>query len=343
MNLKKTLVFDIVHPAHVNLFKNAIKILAVDYTIHITIMDRGIIKKLLAEELPGFQYYVVTKRSKSKLGLILLNNLFRALKMYFLLRRLKPVTGISCGQISFSLPLTLMQVPNYQFSDDIERKYVVLFESYFSTKKYFPPIEKRLLDGLKNTERFNAMKQWAYLHPDYFTPDESVLNFYGLEIKKYYFLREVSTGSFNYYGQTSSTLRNFKPLPGFRVVLSLEDKSQSKLYPEDWIILKEPVRDFYSLIYFSFMVLSSGDSLAREAALLGVPSIYVGVREMAANQVLIDKGILFKSEIEKVYSIIEQFIEKYNTSQQLAIRQDLQDTFDDLTGLIINCAKKGII
>lgn len=339
MAVIKKIVFDIVHPAHVNLFKNAIKILAKDYEIYITILDRGIIKKLLAEELPGFDFTIITKRSSSKAGLILYNNLYRTIKMFFFLMKMKPFIGISCGQVSFSLPLSLMKIPNFQFSDDIERKFVVYLESLFATKKYFPPIDKKLLRNLKNTSIFNAMKQWAYLHPSYFEPDESVLNFYGLEKKKYFFLREVSTGSFNYYGQAASSLKGFNPPSGFNVVLSLEDKSQIHQYPEDWIILKEPVRDFYSLIYYSFAVLSSGDSLAREAALLAVPSIYVGVREMAANQVLIDKGILFKSDVGDAYAIIEKFIATYNTGEQIRLRKDIQNTFDDLTGLIINCAK----
>ena len=74
-------------------------------------------------------------------------------------------------------------------------------------------------------------------------------------------------------------------------MLSLEDKSTKERYPEDWILLEEPVEGIHSLIYYSCALISSGDSMAREAALLGVPSYYLGIRyDMPAKSCCIKAG-----------------------------------------------------
>jgi predicted glycosyltransferase len=69
-----------------------------------------------------------------------------------------------------------------------------------------------------------------------------------------------------------------------KVLFSLEEKKRREEYPADWILLQEPIEDIHSLIYYSAGLVSSGDSMAREAALLGVPSYYLGIRySMPAN------------------------------------------------------------
>ena len=69
-----------------------------------------------------------------------------------------------------------------------------------------------------------------------------------------------------------------------KVLFSLEEKKRRDEYPADWILLQEPIEDIHSLIYYSAGLVSSGDSMAREAALLGVPSYYLGIRySMPAN------------------------------------------------------------
>jgi uncharacterized protein len=332
-------IFDIVHPAHVNLFKNAIKILSLNADVYISILDRGIVRPILENELAGFNFYTVTKRAKTKLGLIFKNNIVRAIKMFILIKMIKPDVGISCGQVSFSMPLTLLGIPNFQFSDDAERKMVVISESLFATQKFFPPIGENELKYLVRTHCYNAMKQWAYLHPNYFLPDKKALDPLGLKEREYVFIREVSTDSFNYLNQKEASLSQLTIPANYKILLSLENKEASKLYPRHWVILQEPVEGFHSLIYYSAGVISSGDSLAREAALLGVPSIYTGIRDMAANRVLIDRGILYAMGVTEANAFINSILDKSVTiKDQEAIRMELAESMEDITQLIVNCA-----
>ena len=46
-----------------------------------------------------------------------------------------------------------------------------------------------------------ALKEWAYLAPNVFTPDRIFLDKYKLHPKEYFFVREVSVGTVNYTGQ----------------------------------------------------------------------------------------------------------------------------------------------
>jgi predicted glycosyltransferase len=121
------------------------------------------------------------------------------------------------------------------------------------------------------------------------------------------------------------------------VVLSLENKENTNLYPKNWIILKEPVTNIHSLMYYSNAVVSSGDSVAREGAMLGVPSIYAGIRDMPANEILIRKNMLLKLSAEEIVPTITEIKEVENKFEnQDSFRQKLFEEWDDITALILN-------
>ena len=131
-----------------------------------------------------------------------------------------------------------------------------------------------------------SLKEWAEMKPMRFVPKVEVLEKYGVKPKEYMFLREVSVGTINYAGQASGAILGIKDMipTDMRVLFSLEEKKRRGEYPADWILLQEPIEDIHSLIYYAAGLVSSGDSMAREAALLGVPSYYLGIRySMPAN------------------------------------------------------------
>ena len=111
----------------------------------------------------------------------------------------------------------------------------------------------------------------------------------------------------------------------------------AKYYPEDWILLKEPVDNIHSLIYYSFLLISSGDSMAREGAQLGVPSVYCGFRDMKANKILVDEGLIFEKEPKEVPALIEKIVNKeLKLPSQDFFRMELEKKWDDLTDMIIS-------
>ncbi|MCX6166339.1 MAG: DUF354 domain-containing protein, partial [Ignavibacteriae bacterium] len=228
--------------------------------------------------------------------------------------------------------------PNIQFDDDPGRVANVLLEKLTSTKLYFPPI----IQKTKKINTFNALKEWAHLSPKYFSPDNECLEEFGLTPNEYIIIREISTGSLNYMAQDPNIILNIADeIPKeYKVVLSLENKTYFNKYPDNWIILNEPAADFYSLIYYSKLIISTGDSMPREAAMLGVPGIYCGFRKMKANDILITKGMVFHCKQDEVIPMVKNIVNnKILFKEKEIFRNELMNEWDDVTELIVNIVK----
>ncbi len=191
----------------------------------------------------------------------------------------------------------------------------------------------------RRIKKFKGLKEWAYLSPKYFKPDKTVLTEYGLKEKEYVFFREVSTDTSNYLNQEKNLILQLSQKIKYEihVVLSLENKLLKEHFPKDWIILEEPVSDIHSLMYFSKTIVSSGDSMAREGAMLGVPSIYLGNRDMPANKVLMDKGFLQKLTLYETSEFINSKNESTNQEER---RKLLLNEWSDINDLILGLINK---
>ena len=331
-----TVIVDILHPAHINFFKNVIKTLEANgIEVIITVLNRGKVPKIVKKELAGRKIFVVGRHRGTKYSILVEANLLRFFKMFPILVKYRPKIGFSVGSFVMGTGLKLLGRKNYQVDDDPERFWNVLLEKLTSNRLYFPP---GMHAGHPKVTNFNCLKEWAYLSPKYFVGNESALIEYNLSKGTYVFIREVSTGSLNYMGQAQNpvaTISNQFP-PDVPVVLSLEDKSTRDQYPSSWIILQEPVEDIHSLMYYSKCVISSGDSMAREGGMLGVPSIYCGSREMQANKILMDKDMLMHLNVEQTLD----FVLKLSSNQieprdQQSIRNQLMDEWDDINLLLL--------
>ena len=106
------------------------------------------------------------------------------------------------------------------------------------------------------------------------------------------------------------------------------------------------IEDIHSLIYYAAGLVSSGDSMAREAALLGVPSYYLGIwYSMPANAAASKVASLqnqrtmgFEEWICSLPTDPEECAEK-----QDALRKHIDGEFIDINGymldLVQNCPK----
>lgn len=341
------ILIDICHPAHINFFKIVAERLKNEgHEILITVLKRGKLPSIAEDVFYGFNVKIINKHRGTRWSIIFEANI---LKFFILLKicfQFKPDIGLSAGSFILGAVLKLYNKPNIQFDDDPERKINVFLEKITSTKLYFPIFYNKEKNNIKI---YNSLKEWAYLSPEYFNENDSVLSTYEIKSKEYIFIREISTGSLNYLGQKVGIIASIaKSLPpGIKIVMSLEDKTKINQYPSNWIILNEPVKDLHSLIYYSKLLISSGDSMAREAAILGVPSIYCGKRIMAANEVLIREGMLFHLKIEDVPIVVNNIINgKIQIQNQEKFRFFLKNRWDDVNKIImeeIHCIGKETI
>jgi|TARA_B100000315_G_scaffold178302_1_gene166963 hypothetical protein len=330
------ILFDIGHPAQLNFFKNSIKKLSEKYFIYITYVNRGQLSKIIIEELGLISNCNLISNGYHRgtiFSVVFDLNIIRPTLLFLRSVLIKPDIVISSGYQAGIYP-KVARIPSIQFSDDLEKgRLFIGLMKFFNKEIYFPFYSN---DKIKP---FNALKEWAYLSPKYFIPNKKELFNLGLNEKEYIFVREVSTNTMNYRKQNDYLIESIinKFPEDICVVLSLENKNRINAFPKNWIILNEPVQDIHSILYFAKIVISSGDSMAREGALLGVPSIYSGIRKMFANKVLIDEGMLFHKDVLDVPDFIDRIMNDHvEIEEQNKFRKRLKNDWIDITEFVIS-------
>lgn len=331
------ILFDILHPADVNFFKNAIQILdrkGVEITL--TVRTRGPIYDILKKELPNKKILIIGKHHNSlfrKGTSLITRNITLSQYLYKNDFDLCTSFGFFVGTAS-----KLSRTPTILFGDDPEYA-LTFYLSKFSGNHFVLP--SCIQAKGKNIINYKGFKELAYLHPKYFKPNIKILEYYKLKPQNYVFIRNIAKDSLNYKNLKLMDLRkichNLSEL-GLKVVLSTEDKNIIDNLDQNCITLKEPVGDIFSLLSFALFTISSGDSMARESCLVGTPSIYIGGRDMKVNQEFIKRHCMFKVSNEN--ELNEKIIEIINTDiknvTEDTISRALRDEWVDTTSLIVD-------
>ncbi|MBN2524262.1 MAG: DUF354 domain-containing protein [Bacteroidales bacterium] len=332
------ILIDLYHIPQFNFFKNTILNLDKD-EVDLCCINRGRLVKIIQKECPGYNLIVLGdyKHNKGRFSMLFRIMIPRVYALHRMIRRNK-YDFVITAHYQANLAAKLNRIPNIALIDD-PRKIAFDIDKFSTNELYIPCFS----NDIPKTRKFNALKEWAYLSPKYFKPNPEILHVYSLKPKEYIFIREVDTSTSNYLSQDKDIIlqqaEKISELPQ-KIVLSLEKKINKPLYPADWIILEEPVSDIHSLMYYSKLVISSGDSMAREGSMLGVQSIYCGEREMPANHVLIEKGMLTKVLPEKLIdSCREILINDKQFMDQDKFRIKLEKDWEDVTNFLINKIK----
>lgn len=337
------ILFDIKHPAQLNLFKGlSNELLEENWEVTICYLQRGRLPDIIKSEYAGFNTIPVGSSHGTRWSILWDGNIKRTMSFVDLIKKGNYNICVAASSIPLALAGKMTGVPVIQFYDDPERGRINRINARLSTQLFFPPI----VEKNHKISVFNCLKEWSYLSPTCFQSNEKILSHYGLVPHEYIFVREVSNRSFNYYDQQDGMISSFagKINSNAKVVLSLEDKSMANRFPPHWIILQEPVSAIHALMYYSKMVVSSGDSMAREGAMLGVPGVYCGTRKMKANELLIQAGLLEHLPGDSALPAINKAIEeKFDTEKQTTTRDQLLEQWDDMTAFMkeqINRYKK---
>jgi len=327
------ILIDITHTAQFNFYVNIIKELSKNYFLIITVLNRGKLPQIAKNELSevkNINIKILGKKRPSKWSTIFEANIFRVIKLLF----------ISLGKnikLSFangwhpSIVGRLLGIPSITFDDD-PQVYDYRIKLALANKVYYCLYQRRFASLHQKAKILRTVKEWAYLSMNTFEPNPEILSYYQLEPKKYLFIREVSTNTINYSKQHYGRILDIsKDIPrNYQVIFSLEDKSKKDLYPKDWILLEEPIKDIHSLIYYSKLLISSGDSMAREAAVMGLPGIYIGSRKMYVNHVLADLADFYHFESGNFKILLKEILKKTSHERQKSTRNILNSEFIDI-------------
>lgn len=344
---------DLGHIPQYNFYKRfIITLINQGHIVYLTVLNRGKLPKIVKYELgdyPNLNIEIIGKHRLNRYSAIIETNFIRIPKLYFFIKN-KKIDIAFANHHQTSLVAKLLRFPTYTFADDPQARIYPLLIKY-SDKNHSLIYEDINNLTLKNDNILPVLKEWAYLSPKEFVPNVEVLEKYNVEPKKYIFLREVTVGTTNYVGQKAGAILhevdNINKIhyiekgekKTMKVLFSLERKNTAKDYLQDWILLQEPIEDIHSLIYYSAGLVSSGDSMAREAALLGVPSYYLGIRyTMPANAAASKVANLQNQQTmpfdEWIHTIGEDPI--VAEQRQNELRKQIDDKFIDINKFMMD-------
>jgi hypothetical protein len=269
------ILFEITHPKHAHVFHYAIGALrSRGHTVAITARDKDVTVDLLRAW--GLEFTVLSSRSGR--GLLALGRelLVRDWRLWRFARRFRPDVlvaheGPSAAHVGF-----LLRRPVIAFEDTEH--------STFQHRITYPLVTRVCTSwhyerdwGAKHV-RYPSIGELAYLHPNQFVPDPSVLQRAGLRAgEPFSVVRFVSWQAVHDRGQSGivpAERRAFlERLERFgRVVVSSEQALPADL---ERFRLRVPPHQFHDVLAHAQLCIGEGGSVACEAALLGVPAIFV--------------------------------------------------------------------
>ncbi|NLG71561.1 MAG: DUF354 domain-containing protein [Chloroflexi bacterium] len=267
------ILLDIGHPAHVHLFRNAMRIWQErGHSLRITIRDKDITADLL--DLYGFPYTVASRARKGTLGLAL--ELFEhdwGVLKAALQHRSQVLIGTS---VAVTHVARLVGAKSMVFGEDnaeVAKTFVRL--AYPFAHAIVTPICLGEDYGKRHIT-YNGYQKLAYLHPNYFTPNPAVLQKLGVKPgEPYFILRFVSLLAAHDHGEAGLSLDARKRLVRYlsdhgRVFITSETPLPGELEPYRFHISPDHMLDAMA---FAKMLVSDSQTMTAEAAILGVPAI----------------------------------------------------------------------
>jgi hypothetical protein len=267
---------DMGHPTDVNLFRNVIwELERRGHEVKITAAD----KENTAVILEGYNFDYVLRRHYKGLTNKALGVLRNDLWLYKISKRYKPDIFVSAGSPYAAQVSKLLRKPHIAFTNTERANLAIRLMLPFTDVVCTPSCFKRDL-GSKQV-RFNSYYELAYLHPNHFEPDPMVLEDLNIDRSdRYILVRFSSLVSHHDIGVKGFDFKSREEMLGF--IKKLEDYGQVFLTSEikldrevEKYRVNVPTTDFHNFVFFATMYIGEGAKTASEAAVLGVPSIYV--------------------------------------------------------------------
>jgi len=267
------IIVDIGHPAHVHLFKNvAADLIGRGHKVLFTLREKE--KEIELLKSYGFQYKSFGKKYNSLGGKV-----YGMLKFDFLQTltalNFKPDLFISHGSIYAAHASAVLGKPNIALEDTGNLEQIRLYRPF--TKAILSPDVIGVDLGSKHF-LYPGYHELAYLHPRYFTPDQSVYDLLGIPAgSPYAILRFIGWNATHDIGKRGLTSALKKKLIRYldrrmRVFVSSENSEKDE-YSAYRISI--PAERMHDVLAFASVYIGEGTTMDAEAAILGTPSFYV--------------------------------------------------------------------
>lgn len=268
------ILIDIGHPSHVHFFKNAVFILLEkENEIKITARNKDVTIALLDAYNLDYEIVGTNKKGFFKKAI---NAAKIEKNIYNVCKKFQPdlLLGAS-GNFYITHVAKMIGKPSIIFEDSEPDKSIYWlckpFATYFCT-----PINFSTDLGKFKHIRYKGYKELAYLHPNQFRADESVLDELGLKKNdRFILLRFVAWSAAHDVGHKGFSLEDkrlfVKELENYgEVYISSETELPNEFENHK---LKIPPNKIHDLLYYAYMFVGDSQTMATEASILGIPTV----------------------------------------------------------------------
>lgn len=311
-------LFDLQHPAHLHVFRPVIERLKGEgHFVQITGRDKDILLQLATlYQIPMTVFGTARKGFFS----LFKEWLYRVWRLHKIVIQEKPDVLIAVAGTFISIVGKWHRIPTYIFYDTEHATLSNLLAYPFATCIYVPRCYRKTIRW--EHVRYNGYHELAYLHPRYFTPDESVLDELGLKPNQIFtFVRFVNWGAAHDIGLSGLSLANkIRAIEAFRVFGPVFISSEAPLPGElEKYRLSLAINRVHSLVAYASLVFGESATMVSEGAVLGVPGVYIDP---------IGRG--YTDEEEREYHIVFNFThlqQEEAINKALSILSQYQDSF----------------
>ncbi len=162
----------------------------------------------------------------------------------------------------------------------------------------------------KKQIKFDGYSELAYLHPDYFKPDPSILDRLGLSKgEKFIVIRFVAWGASHDLKQHGFANKEefVEKLEKYGRIFISSEKTLNKEFERYRINI--PPERIHDLLYYATLYIGEGATMASESAVLGTPAIYINTLRLG-----------YTNEEEEKYGLLYNFSDKRTAQKQALIK-----------------------
>lgn len=270
------ILVQLAHPAHFHYYKNSIRQLQQDgHNVVIVLTTKDILETLLKDAGLEYTNIMVKSHKNSKIG-YLYDMIVRCIRILILTLKHK-IDLLTGSTIEISLIGWLLRRPSINIGEDdaaVVQKYINMVAPFIDVR--LTPVVCN--DGKlePHSVHYPSNMELGYLHPNHFTADKSIVDGYGIDTKKPYFILRFS--SLNAHHDNGIRGINTEIAQQLIDILSPHGQiyitSERELEPqfEPYRIRINPL-DMHNVMAFASLYIGDSQTMAAEAGVLGTPFV----------------------------------------------------------------------
>lgn len=268
------ILIDIGHPAHVHYYRIlAAGLVNKGHKVVWTIKEIEVVRRLLDHY--GFTYFVFPKKADGLIGKVF-KQLSYDWKLWQICRKEKIDIALgTSGTVTHVSKFSRVKSVMFDDDDDDVQPLVTKYVSPFADSLLSPDVLKGKRKR-KDTLFFPGYMELAYLHPNRFTPDPSVLKDAGVSKREAFFIMRFNVFKAHHdVGIKGLSLDQKLQLieilkPHGKIFITTERNIEPELKQYQMTVSPEKA---HSLMAYAKMFIGDSQTMTSEAALLGTPAV----------------------------------------------------------------------